>query len=74
MSHLGQAFLFAGEAEREPERKDIVVEIELGDELDQALGDVVEQLLAGARHDVGRDGENLGFHVALLVLVLVDLD
>ena len=56
----------AGEGEGEPKGKGFCFELAIFDKLSEAGGNVVKQLVAGPRHDVGRDGEDLAVHHKLL--------
>ena len=66
-SYLCQSLLLARETERKPKWELLATQIVVGDEVMETGGDVVEQLIAGACHDVLGDRKDLGVHVELLV-------
>ena len=49
--YLGQSFLLTGEAERESEWQEVILNLLLLHELGQATRDVIEKLVAGAKKD-----------------------
>ena len=69
-SGFGQSLLTTREGEGEAERELVLLESALGHESGQTLGDVVEELLSGAEHDVLRHRIDLVVHLEVVAFEL----
>lgn len=69
---LGEAQLAQREREGEAQWQALLIDIVLRHKVGEALGYVIEQLGAGADHNVLGDGIDAGLHLEVVVLLQVD--